>query len=206
MINKLIQNIVEVLIESDVISEDRKDIYVYGLDLIVSGMISVIAVFFMGIMIGEFFYTVIYNIIMVAVRIYTGGYHASTRFKCLISYMFVFIISMILLKMGFIRSNGIVGIIGILLAIIIVIIYAPLENKNKILSENQKRNYKIISLAEYGILIGITVIMKFINEIFKDNMSVNLLEYGNYIRILLVIISALLILEKIKELYKNYLL
>ena len=118
--------------------------------------------------------------------------------------MFVFIISMILLKMGFIRSNGIVGIIGILLAIIII--YAPLENKNKILSENQKRNYKIISLAEYGILIGITVIMKFINEIFKDNMSGNLLEYGNYIRILLIIISALLILEKIKELYKNYLL
>ncbi len=45
MINKLIQNIVEVLIESDVISEDRKDVYAYGLDLIVSGMISVIAVF-----------------------------------------------------------------------------------------------------------------------------------------------------------------
>ena len=140
MINKLAQNAADILIKNEIISGNSKDVYVYGLDLIISGLISTLAVVLAGSIIGEFFYAMIFNIIMVVVRIYTGGYHASTHVKCTISYIIIFIISIILLRSEFMSINQIVDITASLLALLIIIIYAPLENKNKILSESQRIN------------------------------------------------------------------
>lgn len=199
MINKLAQNAADILIKNEIISVDSKDVYVYVLDLIISGLISTLAVVLAGSIIGEFFYAMIFNIIMVVVRIYTGGYHASTHVKCTISYIIIFIISIILLRSEFMSINQIVDITASLLALLIIIIYAPLENKNKILSESQRIKYKIISITEYVILLGISEISELMNKYWSEILCRKLSDLGIYIRILLTIISVLLIIGKIKN-------
>lgn len=202
MINEITENIVKCLMKNDIISEDGKDIYTYGLDLIISGLIGILTVLLAGIIIGEIFYAIIYNLIMVIVRIYTGGYHASTHAKCLISYVLTFFTSIVILKEEFIKLNRPVEIVISILDLLTIAIYAPLENKNKVLSKVQKRKYKIICIVEYMIILVISEVGKLIYKYETDNSHSELLEFGIYIKILLMIITILLVVGK----FKNYIM
>ena len=202
MINEITENIVKCLMKNDIISEDGKYIYTYGLDLIISGLIGILTVLLAGIIIGEIFYAIIYNLIMVIVRIYTGGYHASTHAKCLISYVLTFFTSIVILKEEFIKLNRPLEIVISILVLLTIAIYAPLENKNKVLSKVQKRKYKIICIVEYMIILVISEVGKLIYKYETDNSHSELLELGIYIKILLMIITILLVVGK----FKNYIM
>lgn len=76
MIHSLSSRIADFFVVQNVAKEEEKEEYVYGIELIISGIISVGIVVFIGAVTGSILYALLYNIMMVVIRMYTGGYHA----------------------------------------------------------------------------------------------------------------------------------
>lgn len=84
----------------DVITEEEKEVCAYGMELIISGIINVSLVIIIGLITCNIWYAIVYNIMMVVIRMYTGGYHADTHLGCNICYCGVFLISFIILRIN----------------------------------------------------------------------------------------------------------
>ena len=74
MIHSVALIIADFLFSKDVITEEEKEVCAYGMELIISGIISVALVIIIGLITGSIWYAVVYNIMMIVIRLYTGGY------------------------------------------------------------------------------------------------------------------------------------
>lgn len=122
------------------ITFDTIEIYQYGFEIIISTIIG----FFITIMIGVLFrmiwLSLLYYIIFVVLRQFTGGYHAKTYFKCNLVFAVTTVFIFLLTKMAIVSEIYTIGIHSLLLFFSIITVWfgTPVENKNKPLSEKQK--------------------------------------------------------------------
>lgn len=91
MIHTLSQYITNYLIKHKIIDQET-EIYEYGFELMISTWIGTILVLIIGGFTNHFLDAVIYECVFRFTRIYTGGYHCKTYTKCILSYVFFFII------------------------------------------------------------------------------------------------------------------
>lgn len=145
MIHSVALVIADFFVSKDVITEEEKEVCAYGMELIIAGIISVALVLIIGLITGNIWYAVVYNIMMIVIRLYTGGYHADTHVGCNVCYCMAFIISMVLLKaQTYIKSDVAIWLVA-LAGYLIIVLNAPLEHHNKKLTMKQKYEYMIIS-------------------------------------------------------------
>ena len=121
----LSQKIVNKLCEQDVIDTCDAAAYVYGYELLISSVISVLIV------------------VLVLQRIYIGGYHATSHIRCYFAFSGMFLICVLLSKL--IVVTYIFRIMTTALLLSISILFAPVEAKNKPLNEKKRLKYKIIA-------------------------------------------------------------
>lgn len=181
------------------ITEEEKEVCAYGMELIISGIISVALVLIIGLITGNIWYAVVYNIMMVVIRLYTGGYHADTHVGCNVCYCMAFIISMVLLKaQTYIKSDVAIWLVA-LAGYLIIVLNAPLEHHNKKLTMKQKHEYMIISfmlgIASLLISFGLNIM----GVVIRDGEYHILCSISSYINIMLLIIGLLLLLGMRKE-------
>lgn len=98
MIHSVALIIADFLFSKDAITEEEKEVCAYGMELIISGIISVALVLIIGLITGNIWYAVIYNMMMILIRTYTGGYHADTHAGCNVCYCGVYLISLLMLR------------------------------------------------------------------------------------------------------------
>ena len=98
MIHSVALIIADFLFSKDAITEEEKEVCAYGMELIISGIISVALVLIIGLITGNIWYAVIYNMMMILIRTYTGGYHANTHAGCNVCYCGVYLISLLMLR------------------------------------------------------------------------------------------------------------
>lgn len=140
MITALSKRITHFLYSKKVITFDTIEIYQYGFEIIISTIIG----FFITIMIGVLFrmiwLSLLYYIIFVVLRQFTGGYHAKTYFKCNLVFAVTTAFIFLLTKMAIASEMYTIGIHSLLLFFSIITVWfgTPVENKNKPLSEKQK--------------------------------------------------------------------
>ena len=79
MIHSIALVIADFFVSKDVITEEEEEVCAYGMELIISGIISIALVLIIGLITGNIWYAVVYNIMMVVIRLYTGGYRADTH-------------------------------------------------------------------------------------------------------------------------------
>lgn len=92
--------LVKKLVENNIILTEESDIYIYGINLIISSGILSICIGIMGIAIGRISLALTFMIALANLRHYTGGYHANSYKKCFIlsSGMFILSIGVTLLQ------------------------------------------------------------------------------------------------------------
>lgn len=199
MIHSVALVIADFFVSKDVITEEEKEVCAYGMELIISGIISVALVLIIGLITGNIWYAVVYNIMMVVIRLYTGGYHADTHVGCNVCYCMAFIISMVLLKaQTYIKSDVAIWLVA-LAGYLIIVLNAPLEHHNKKLTMKQKHEYMIISfmlgIASLLISFGLNIM----GVVIRDGEYHILCSISSYINIMLLIIGLLLLLGMRKE-------
>ncbi len=129
------------------INKDEEVFCRYGIEIIVSSVLSFALIFILGIGINMLLETIVFFICFSSLRKYTGGYHADSYIKCNIGFIlvFTFTISVSLLlenKIGIFES-----IVSSFIMIILIWKNSPVEHINKPIADEKKMIYKCMSTA-----------------------------------------------------------
>jgi accessory gene regulator B len=117
---------VDLFIESQVIEDTKRDIYLYGLEILFSSGGTTIAALLLGHLFGMLTETLIFLLTFMPLRRCIGGYHASTPGKC-------FLLSLITVAVAVNAGrwfNPIAFIPIVMVSFILVLVFAPVIHPN----------------------------------------------------------------------------
>lgn len=165
------ETVTDYLILQKIIPVEKKHIYMYGFELLFADILNFSVIFIVGIILCGFSPTLIYCIIFIFLRSFCGGYHADTHLRCHICTIGVFIIFILLFRVLTTNNNFIIFIID-LIAYIPILVFSPIEHKNKPLSKiNRKRN-RLFSILAFPFLIFISTFLQFLG--LKEGLAISL--------------------------------
>lgn len=145
----------EKLVREGVISPNEKEIVRYGLEIIKDNIIGLSIILILGGCLGYLIESFFLWVIILPLRKNAGGYHASTRLKCILTSSGMFAFSCIVFLPMSASTN-----VHIVVSIIfwwIIFVEAPIESINKPLDKIEYKIYKkrtrIILLLEGALLV-----------------------------------------------------
>ncbi|GFN35272.1 accessory gene regulator ArgB-like protein [Tepidimicrobium xylanilyticum] len=168
MLHKLAEDISFYLITNKVIDIEDRDIYIYGLELLISTLFTSISILILGFLIRDWISAVAYLSVYFFLKSYTGGYHAKHYYECYIYSIFVFIVLIIAKNIIVPIYRPIIGLFSLIFSIIVVFKFAPVTNKNNPKTEEEiLKNKKIarrrILILSIMVILGYTVKSKLID-------------------------------------------
>ena len=161
MIEKLSQRVLQYLLNSGVIEDtnDEKEYYQYGIEITISSILNIILILGIGLLTWNILESVVFLLLFIPIRQFTGGFHASTYFKCNLSFCIVFSLILILYHFTGVVLNTYSSILITFICVSLIIAECPIENKNKPIPEKRKKFHKIMAAllsTIYGI-VGIVL-------------------------------------------------
>ena len=102
-------------------------------------------------------------IAFISIRVYAGGYHAKTLPRCVVMSTILFTLIILGYKMLYLPII-VKGLIALFLGVLILI-FSPVENDNRRLSENEKKVFKNRALLFYSISLIIFMLIKKLSNI-----------------------------------------
>jgi accessory gene regulator B len=138
MISFLSKGMALFLLKNKVIDDETCEVCQYGFEIIVSTIIGFVLVMLIGLFFSEALYALLFYCLFVSIRMFTGGYHASTYFKCklILSCTCLFVIVLSKYCIDFYTLPIQLIIMGLYL--VTVFAYAPIEHKNAPMSKAVK--------------------------------------------------------------------
>lgn len=194
MIKIISDNLLEYLIKSDVIddNEDCVAYYRYGLEITISSILNIVLILLVGIISNNFFESIAFLICFIPLRQFTGGYHADTYFKCNLSFVTLFSLLLLIYNITFKFISIYAELTMLVFSLVIFITECPVENKNKPLTDKQKRKNGCLAVI-LGFLYGaIGVILKVLSY-----------SIGVIFIYTLVLISLLIIVATLQKIRKG---
>ena len=191
MINNLSVRLTKILLDKGSITEDERDLYIYGFFMLLSQLMYFILACIFGLLFQCFLDSIIFYIAFQFIRRYAGGYHAATETRC-----------EILSSFSIIGSIGIIGLLDVydfkvvLLSITLfsagcIFILCPLDAPEKPLTKKELKYFRKISRIILFLIFFVAIISYFfkVNTLFTPCCMSLILE------------SILLITGKIKKVH-----
>ena len=197
MIHLISENLTKFIYNNIQIENDMRDVYKYGIEVTISSTLNIILIILASTIILDITFGIIFLIVFVLLRSFSGGYHANTYFKCnlvfVITFLSVYGVNEIIIN--FLDLQNIFALLGTvgLLSLIIVVVFSPVKNKHKLITANQAKKCRIKAVIVYFFLSVIALIV-----ICSDNI-----EYGAFIIITLTAVAVMILIEIIKRRYKH---
>ncbi len=187
MIDKIAASITEMLLTNGIVDAEDCEIYEYGMNLIISGVMGGFVIIVLSLLIGRFELGVMFLGVIIPVRMYTGGYHANTHLMCNVVFSIVYLVSIVMYEwlIQFSLEN-VIWIVTIISAVMIAVV-SPLENSNKPITKEEKKKYKRISIC---LCIMVMLIVKIVEKQYHMIL---------YMNVVLIMVAVLLILGVYKE-------
>lgn len=190
MIAKLAQKMTEHFIKKNVIKEEEKDTYDYCFEVLIATVINLIILVVLGIFTKCYIETAIFCILFMLLRGAAGGYHANTHLGCLLTLLIVYgiLLATLLLSISILFYFS---IFLFAIAIIIFIIFAPVDNKNKILEKTEKKRLKKKLLIIISIITIVFTVLMFFKSAYVYAYTISYIMFS---------VAMLVLLGKIKNL------
>lgn len=174
MIHRLSESIASFYGKKADYSDDKIEVCVYGLELIISDIISVIVVMVAAILTKTVIYTVILLAVFISLRHQAGGFHASSHAKCNMLFFAGYILSVLLVKLISIHMIKYFVIAISTISFVEIFIYAPVSHPNKPVSKNKKKKFRINSLIITSILSIVSIILSIQEKTSKYGLGIAL--------------------------------
>lgn len=130
------------LLAYSLIEESQQELYQYGLERLLSKLTSYSAFLVLALCIGKFIPTVLFLSFLFPLRGRTGGYHASTELRCFVSSMVIYI-SVMQVVVPFLMVHQAVLWIAFVVAVLIILIWAPVNHPNVDFSKKELQQYRL---------------------------------------------------------------
>ena len=167
------EKIVVFMIKYGIINAEDKEIYKYGFELLLADVFNLSVMLFIGVIVNQFYSTILYIIIFIGMRSFCGGYHAKTHLRCHICTIGIYIVFLvILLNFNRFENKMLLILFGNFIAAIPITVFSPIQNPNKPLSEILYKRNRIISIILFFFLMFISIIMEFFKR--KEGIIISL--------------------------------
>lgn len=196
MINQMACYIVKKMKRNNVIDEDNMELYIFGIEILLITIIKYLGLFIIALLLGVVKEAITFIIAFSMLRIQAGGVHLKSFWQCFAITNIITFSCIFLVKALPINHTMIYQMIMLVISIILVLVFAPVDTENKPLSELEKKLYK--KRSAYVIIIGsiITVSLSMVYHSF--------IIYGNIVSLgFLCEGITLMPLEAIKKLYRG---
>ena len=127
---KLAQGTAERLVAQGIIREEDAPIYRYGLEAMYSSLLELLSILTLAALIGNFWQTVLFFAAFIPLRLYAGGYHASTRLRCFLTSLVVYAAFTIMLEIVPVAWFVPLAFIGGAVSFLIIWLFAPVIHQN----------------------------------------------------------------------------
>ncbi|PHV71666.1 hypothetical protein CS063_03645 [Sporanaerobium hydrogeniformans] len=141
-----------ILVRNRLISEEDREVYIYGIELLLTGLVTTLFLIFLGIIFNQLAFTLLFMLIMVTVRGYSGGYHANSYNRCFLVTSLGCLVGIVLsmrlqvaLKLG-------ASLVFLIIALVVLGYVGSINSfKNpKTLEEMKKRKRKVRLLISFN--------------------------------------------------------
>ena len=155
-------------------ADDDVDIYAYGCEAIISSIVNIGVAMMISFIFGRVLEGIIFMAVFALLRRYTGGYHADTHFKCIVTFNTILVFALVLVSMesrlepSFLNSNILTASIASI-SLIGIFAMAPVENENKPIDKELYPKTKRISRWMTIALWTICLINIYIIDIYIMN-------------------------------------
>lgn len=153
------------LIAHNLVAEEKREAYTYGLELFFEKIFFYLIIFLISLLAKTFLFSALFVFSYKMLRQYTGGFHCKTAEMCLVVSVLIYLITMLLYLLN-LDSVEFVLAISSLVSTIIIFIFSPRENINRPLESDEKRKYWIISIAIAVIMTVVSAISYIFNISF----------------------------------------
>lgn len=157
MIDYICRTTVNKLCVKNIIKEEDMEVYQYGLELLIATVFKGLGIIIIASLTGLLIEATVFILFFSSLRVQAGGYHAETIMSCFIGTLILIFSSIILVKILPVIYQPYYILIAVVSSIFLVFLYAPLESKNKPLTENEKIIYRCKSL--HTVIIGSIIIL-----------------------------------------------
>lgn len=160
----LSESIADFLLYQKIINTQEKEIYVYGIQLVISSVINLLICIIISLLLDEFVNGILFFILFSSLRRFTGGIHCKTFIMC--NMVFSGIVTLVLLinrLFGTVFGEPALFVVTILFCLTCILLFSPVYNKNKELTSIEIRKFKIISIVVYIIHLSFYLVAFFLN-------------------------------------------
>ena len=155
--NKIIDRASEYLVAQRAIDPKDTAIYRYGMEMMFLTIAEVASILLIAAFVGNFFETFLYFLAFIPLRLFAGGYHATTRLRCYLLSLAVYGVFSLCLVLVPVQWLGKMSLGAALLSFATIYIWAPVIHKNKSVSAQDivkcKNISRFIAVVETAIII-----------------------------------------------------
>lgn len=145
--DRIASEITDNILELGVIDQQDITIYRYGMEVLLLSLLEIGSILCLAIMVGNFFETLVYFISFIPLRLFAGGYHASTRLRCYLLSLCAYVVFTVLLSC-FSKEQHLLFSISVFIAIFSVItifLFAPVIHANRYCEESERIHFGKVS-------------------------------------------------------------
>lgn len=170
MLHKISENITNCLIYRQIVENESREVYQYGLELLLSSIMTTSSILFVACLLDSFGMGVMYLLVSIPLRMTCGGYHASTYGKCyLISNMSYIIVSFLVKALNMMQLENILWYFILFSSVVYLGKNAPVKNKNHPVSDDVLQKNKRLAFIFLGINCFILMLLYIWNK--QTNVS-----------------------------------
>lgn len=157
MISKLSSKLTDRLFFNQSISEEERELYVYGFYMMLSHITYLILAFAFGLIFGCGIESIFFYIAFQFIRRTAGGYHASTETRCqILSAMSIFVV-IVFMKISKVYSFDFPLILLTFLSAVVIFFLSPLDTPEKPLSKKEfkyfRKKSRVILLMIFSVIV-----------------------------------------------------
>ena len=147
MFQKIAERIYMYLSKKNILSQEDKDVYIYALEVIVLNTSLLATILLISLSMKQLLCFICFLCFFVPLRIFCGGYHAKRSEICFPMSMITYVIVLLFVNRNLYLYQNIFLQSITFVIMLLLFLFAPLENKNHPLDESQlQRNQKIVRI------------------------------------------------------------
>ena len=162
MIAAISMKISKSLLKSNAINQDELNVYAYGIQLLILGIVDWCITFLLMLLIGEIYLSITYLSIFFALRKHCGGYHAETHIRCIVISNVVYVLSVLVSANMQYENFTTLLLVGEIINFIIIYDFSPVEHPNKRIEPAEMARHRkvgrtfnlIFGLVAIGLVLG----------------------------------------------------
>ncbi|SHJ35775.1 accessory gene regulator ArgB-like protein [Lutispora thermophila] len=167
-IDSISKTISQKMLDASIISIEDKDIYYYGLQLIVSTIVKGMGLLIIALLFDKVVEALIFIGAFGLLRINAGGFHLDTYFKCFVVTSAFMMLCIWIGNMIPLSIAPYIIICCLAMTALFILLYAPVDNPNRPLNGKEYKKFRVRSLyIMYFFAITIILVCFIKTELYK---------------------------------------